>query len=310
MVNTWPGWETRSRSSGGYDGVWGIGVHHDAIRTGVPLLTRCTNAWNTAADRPIGALWLHTDGLWMVGAAGATNTQGKGGPYRTSKGVIPLDQGNRYMLSIEASNNGVGEVWPEVMQDSYVRGCAALCKWLGLNPLTDVIAHFEWTTRKIDPAGPSRYAAGANKWNMPAFRSDVAKIGAPPPPPPTQPIPVIPGVPDVFQPIAPFRNSDTRGFGGPGMAPMTPMQFGVNPAVIPSTAIAVAMNVTIVGPKAPGYVTVWPGGPMPNASAVNFPGDGGAHNGAVVIGLSGGSFQVMVSTQAHVICDITGYWTA
>lgn len=173
-VTTWPGWETRSRSSGGYDAVWGIGIHHDAAPAGTSLTTRCRYAWEQSPTRPIGAVWLHTDGSVVVGAAGATNTQGKGGPYQTSKGVIPLNAGNRYILSIEASNNGVGEVWPEVQQQAYVKMCAALCEWLKLDPKRDVFAHFEWTSRKIDPAGPSRYAAGANKWNMDAFRNDVA----------------------------------------------------------------------------------------------------------------------------------------
>lgn len=184
-VQTWQGWETRSRSSGGYDKVWAIGVHHDAISTGTSLNTRCRNAWESSPDRPIGAMWLHTDGTYMVGAAGATNTQGKGGPYNVSKGTIPLDAGNRYMLSIEASNNGVGEVWPAVQQDAYRRGCAALCRWLGLDPNRDVVAHFEWTTRKIDPAGNSDYAVGGAKWNMGRFRQDIARIGAPVPPDPS-----------------------------------------------------------------------------------------------------------------------------
>lgn len=185
QVTRWPGWELRSRSSGGYDAVWAIGVHHDAAPVGTSLETRCRYAWEQSSTRPIGALWLHTDGRVVVGAAGATNTQGRGGPVTTSKGVIPLDAGNRYMLSIEASNNGSGEVWPEAQQEAYVLLCRTLCDWLDLNPEMDVIAHFEYTSRKIDPAGPSRYAAGVNKWNMDAFRADVAYTPPVPIPTPT-----------------------------------------------------------------------------------------------------------------------------
>lgn len=187
QVEVWPNWETRSRSTGGYNAVWAIGVHHDAISTGTPLEQRCRAAWDSATNpnKPVGAVWLHTDGRIMVGAAGATNTQGRGGPYRTSKGTIPLDQGNLYMLSIEASNNGVGETWPLAQQIAYVKMCAALCKWLGLDPRTDVVAHFEYTSRKIDPAGPSMYAAGANKWDMTKFRSDVVQASIP-----TTPLPI------------------------------------------------------------------------------------------------------------------------
>lgn len=184
-VDVWPGWETRARSSGGYDDVRAIGIHHDAGVTGTSLEARCRYAWEVSDTRPIGAMWLHTDGRVMVGAAGATNTQGKGGPVNTSRGTIPIDQGNRYMLSIEASNNGVGEPWPTVMQDAYVTLVAALVDALGLE-VGDVFAHFEWTTRKIDPAGPSRYATGSSSWNMDWFRSDVWS-STPTPPTPTPP---------------------------------------------------------------------------------------------------------------------------
>lgn len=181
-TSVWPGWETRSRSSGGYDAVWAIGVHHDASPAGTSLEARCAYAWDNSADRPIGALWLHSDGRVVVGAAGATNTQGKGGPYGTSSGVIPLDEGNRYILSIEASNDGTGEVWPTVQQNAYVTLCAALVDWFALDP-ADVVAHFEWTTRKIDPAGPSRYSPGTGSWDMDAFRWDVDRnTGGTPPP--------------------------------------------------------------------------------------------------------------------------------
>jgi N-acetylmuramoyl-L-alanine amidase len=183
-VSTWPGWENRARSSGGYDSIMAIGIHHDAFRTGTPLEQRCRYAWEGSDTRPIGAMWLHTDGRVMVGAAGATNTQGNGGPLRVSRGTIPQNAGNRHMISIEASNNGVGEPWPTVMQDAYVAMCAALCDAYGLDRSRDVIAHFEWTTRKIDPAGPSRWATGTRSWNMQAFRAEVVAHGGSTPQPP------------------------------------------------------------------------------------------------------------------------------
>lgn len=172
-VDTWPDWDLRSRSSGGYDAIMGIGVHHDASPPQQSLEDRCRYAWENSADRPIGAVWLHSDGHIMVGAAGATNTQGKGGPYRTSRGTIPVDEGNKYMISIEASNDGIGQRWPDVQLDAYVKMCAALCHAYGLLP-SDVIAHFEWTNRKIDPAGPSWYANGNQSWDMDLFRADVS----------------------------------------------------------------------------------------------------------------------------------------
>lgn len=173
----WPGWETRSRSTGGYDALHAIGVHHTASNTTPD--NDCGYIWDNPynSDRPIGAVLLDRTGLVTIGAAGATNTQGKGGPYTTSKGVTPKDSANRYWFSIEAANSGTGERWPDVQQDAYVRLCRKLCDELGLNPATDVPAHFEWSPgRKFDPAGQSRYASGGNLWNMDAFRADVGSV--------------------------------------------------------------------------------------------------------------------------------------
>jgi hypothetical protein len=193
-VRTWPGWLTRSRSSGGYDDIFAIGIHHDAGHPSQTTDGRCRYEWEVAANRPIGALHLGADGEWVVGAAGATNTQGRGGPYQCSRGTIPLDSGNRYTISVEASNNGTGQPWSQAQREAYVEGCAAIIEGLArdgafdarygnqkriqLDPLRDVIAHFEWTTRKIDPAGPPSPYARANdqylRWDMGRFRSDVA----------------------------------------------------------------------------------------------------------------------------------------
>lgn len=181
-----PGWQTRSRSSGGYDDVRAIGVHHDAWPASASEQSRTNYECHGADAKPIGACHVRRDGSWHVQAAGATNTQGKGGPVSTSKGTIPLDTGNRYMLSIEASNDGVGQLWPTTQTDAYVRGVAALAVWLGLKA-SDVIAHFEYTSRKIDPAGNSKYATAGNKWNMNAFRADVAAAMTPRPPTPPPP---------------------------------------------------------------------------------------------------------------------------
>ena len=197
-VEEYPGWETRSRSSGGYDAVWAIGVHHTASNT-TPANDLAYMLKNADA-KPIGALYLARDGVVTVCAAGATNTQGKGGPYRTSKGTIPQDAGNRYMLSIEAANAGTGEQWPEVQQTAYAKLCHVLVQKLGLN-WGDIVAHFQWTSRKYDPAGNSKYATGGALWDMDKFRgdcwlayADTEDVPEPPPPPPA-PEPDLPNPP-------------------------------------------------------------------------------------------------------------------
>lgn len=183
-VDVYPGWQTRSRSSGGYDAIHGIQVHHTASNTKPE--NDMGYMWNNAPARPIGAIYLARDGRVTVGAAGATNTSGRGGPL----GPIPLDQANKYVISIEAANLGNGEVWPEVQQAAYLKLVNALVLAYGLDfTVPGVHAHHEWTTRKVDPAGPSRWAFGANKWDMNGFRFDAKSITKPIPlPPPEQSI--------------------------------------------------------------------------------------------------------------------------
>lgn len=308
-VNVYPGWETRSRSSGGYDTLLGIQVHHTASSGRYPL-NEMRYMWETASTKPIGAVYLEPNGTWTVGAAGATNTSGKGGPMVTSRGTVPLDAGNRFLLAIEAANPGDGTPWPEAQQDSYVKGCAALSRrYFGGILLVpgDCGAHFEWTSRKVDPAGSSRYAAGANKWNMTKFRADVVGALAPP----TTPNPPLPGAPDMFTPIQPFRNSDTRAYGGAGLPAGVTHEFGLNPDIVPTNATAVAVNVAMLPAGAPGFLSLWPGpksNPRPNTSIINAEA-GGAHNGAAIVGCPAGRINVFVSTQAHIVIDVTGYWT-
>ena len=175
-TDVWPGWETRSRSSGGYTEVWAVFCHHTASDTSPS--SDMSYMWDsTSGDQPIGAIYLARDGRVTVGAAGATNTQGKGGPWALSRGTIPKDSGNSYGIAIEAANNGTGEAWPTVQQVAYTTLCAALIDAYGLEA-SDILSHREWCEpscpgRKIDPAGPSAYATGTASWNMDAFRDDV-----------------------------------------------------------------------------------------------------------------------------------------
>jgi hypothetical protein len=206
-VRTWDGWLTNSRGSGGFDDIYGLVAHHDVSAVGGATDTSCRYAWEVHQYRPVGNTFLGRDGEWVIGAAGAANTQGKGGPFRCSRGTVPLDQGNRYMFATEGCNNGQGEPWGVEQQRAYARGFAAIIvglrtkgaynaatgqyKQIVLDPLQDVIAHFEWApTRKIDPAGPSQWADTADRyqrWKMDEFRASVAAevadlTGSTPPP--------------------------------------------------------------------------------------------------------------------------------
>ena len=195
-VEVWPGWENRARGSGGYDAVRAVFVHHTASNAS-PDADR-TYMWENSPDGPVGAIYLARDGTVTVGAAGATNCQGKGGPWNLSTGTIPIDQGNAYGIAIEAANVGTGaEAWPAAQCDAYLAACSALSAAYGLDPARDVLAHFEWVEpscpgRKIDPAGPSPWATGAASWAMDGFRADVGAGVVPPTPPEPEPEPIPP----------------------------------------------------------------------------------------------------------------------
>lgn len=194
-LKTYSGWQTRSRSSGGFNRVAGIVIHHTAS----PSNQSFDNDWNYCAvghpDAPVANMLLGRDGLVGIHAAGASNHAGKGGPWGSSSGTIPLDSANSYCIGIEAQNNGVGENWSEIMVESYVKLVHALCSAYRLDPLRDIMAHFEWApTRKIDPWGgnvatPNYPFTGPFKWKMHDFRMAVNNLGqvTPPVPPPTQP---------------------------------------------------------------------------------------------------------------------------
>jgi hypothetical protein len=196
-VSTFDGWETRSRSSGGYDDLLGVGYHHDASSATSSDGSSDSYGWLYADDKPIGAMRLHRDGTLVVGAAGATNTMGKGGPLVCSAGNVPQDRGNQTLIAIEAANNGVGEPWPAVQVDAYVALVGALCDWYGFDPQRDLFSHWEYCKpscpgRKIDPAGPTPShpaiggTSGAATWSTAGFRD---AVDAWPPPRPPEPEP-------------------------------------------------------------------------------------------------------------------------
>jgi hypothetical protein len=81
---------------------------------------------------------------------------------------------------------------------------------------------------------------------------------------------------------------------------------------IPVTASALALNVTVTGATAPGYVVFYPGGsPVPLASTVNFRAAQTRANNAIVrLGPAGtlGAISGQSTGTVHVIVDVTGYF--
>ena len=66
---------------------------------------------------------------------------------------------NASLFGVAIINDGIGEDVPDAQMDALARFCAFLCDAHSWNPLSRVIGHKEYTTRKIDPV-----------FNMKAFR--------------------------------------------------------------------------------------------------------------------------------------------
>jgi|CXWL01.1.fsa_nt_gi hypothetical protein len=159
-VHWYPGWELRSAKRGGFTDVRAIGIHHTASPISTTREQAVDRLWKIAPLRPVSNIYVDRDGSITVGAAGSANTMGKGGPLSCSRGRIPLDAGNAYMIAIEAGNNGIGEPWPTKMIDAYIWLCARLCDGYALDVSRDIFGHHGYCQpscpgRKIDPRGPT-----------------------------------------------------------------------------------------------------------------------------------------------------------
>lgn len=188
------GWQTRSRSSGGFPEMpLGIQWHHTAS-TASPEAD--VNYQVNGQDSPIGNLLLDREGRYWPIAAGAANTAGKGGPLTLSRGTVAKDNANATTFAIEAANNGLGEMWPEVQINSYFTGSNALNAYFGNQP-DDIFTHGlgagdGWTDRKIDPAtswavqGPWKPTSTntSGTWNQQDIRDECLRRASAPGPNP------------------------------------------------------------------------------------------------------------------------------
>jgi hypothetical protein len=153
-VTVQAGWDTRARSSGGFDGTrpWCIMWHHAASAPGASTASVANYASYGSDTAPICNLVVGRAGDVIVCAAGATNTNGKGNEVPCSLGVVPSDSMNTHAIGIEAVNSGVGEPWPQAQIDAYFTINNALAAAYGLQP-TDCCTHNAYAPgRKIDPA--------------------------------------------------------------------------------------------------------------------------------------------------------------
>ena len=115
----------------------------------------------------------------------------------------------------------------------------------------------------------------------------------------------------LYHPVAPARLLDTRTAGG-GARRLDDTEIRTVAVAgrsgVPATATAVILNVTAVGPRRAGYLTVTPSGARSGTSSVNFAARQTVPN-RVVTGLSSdGRIDVLASRATHVLVDVVGWF--
>jgi hypothetical protein len=107
--------------------------------------------------------------------------------------------------------------------------------------------------------------------------------------------------------VQPKRLLDTRA--GTRLAANVPRVLNVvATGGIPGNTESALLNVTAVGPAGPGFLTVYPCGPRPATSNLNF-GTGQVRPNLVDATLAGGTVCLFSSQATHVLVDLTGYYS-
>jgi hypothetical protein len=130
---------------------------------------------------------------------------------------------------------------------------------------------------------------------------------------------VIAGAPSAalqFVPITPCRLVDTRSapglFGGPAMAGGAMRSFPLPQSltcVVPPTAAAYSLNVTVIPSGPLGYLSIWPAGEaQPAVSTLNSPDHRVKATAAIVPAGEEGAVSVFVSDTTDMVLDIDGYF--
>ena len=107
------------------------------------------------------------------------------------------------------------------------------------------------------------------------------------------------------------RALDTRNEGAFGAGETRVVRFPAT--IVAPGATAVVANFTYLDPTGPGYFTIWPGGPRPNASNGNLDAHDQTRAHLAIIPVSVvdamASISIFSSAGAHVLVDVTGYFT-
>ncbi|MEP7009966.1 MAG: PKD domain-containing protein [Acidobacteriota bacterium] len=126
------------------------------------------------------------------------------------------------------------------------------------------------------------------------------------------------GPPKAYFSVMPCRLLDTRDpngpFGGPALAGTSTRSYlAPGRCGIPSGASAIATNLTVVSPTAPGDLRIFPSGQdLPTVSSINFSAGQVRTNNAVIALSPAGQFDVFCGIGAggatHLVMDVLGYF--
>jgi hypothetical protein len=116
-----------------------------------------------------------------------------------------------------------------------------------------------------------------------------------------------------FVPQAPIRLLDTRDGSGTShlkglLSPNVPLVVPVSSAGVPSSAAAVALNITAVAPTQDVYVQVAPCGQQPLVSSLNARAQDTVANAGVVAVGDGDAVCVVANAPTDVLLDVTGWY--
>src|SRR5690554_499132 len=172
-VHEYAGWKSRGYSDFGADAsvgprqLMGVICHATAGSRSSTDAGETRVLWVTgslSAPAPIAQLYLSRSGEWWVGASGRCNHVA----FSQVRPTSPLaGAGNSQLIGIEAANDNRGEPWPAVQLDSYQRGVAAICRYMGWEAWR-VLGHAEHQFGRAnnEPCGI----------DMSAFRAAVARL--------------------------------------------------------------------------------------------------------------------------------------
>jgi hypothetical protein len=121
-----------------------------------------------------------------------------------------------------------------------------------------------------------------------------------------------------FSGVTPLRVFDTRAGAAQGARPVGKVKIGGPvelrvkvtdlPGYVPASVGAVSLNVTVTGPQAGGFVTVYPCGARPNASNLNFVAGQTVPNAVITPVSPAGEVCFYSDAQVDLFADVNGYF--